>query len=186
METVSFAFISSKAGKFGFSVVIALLAVLGGFYSTAYHFPQGASDAERAKARRPAYPPEVQGRTKVEVPKAELEATAEARGETKLEILDAEREMQVASARHKLCLTMAQKNYEATWAANCKTISEQDRKRHERCIAQVDTKAVCAPLGRIPSETCALPVELSSRLNKELEEQKSECRPQLGSTTLQQ
>ena len=183
---MSFALISSKAGKLGFSAVVALLAVLGGFYSTAYHFPQGPSDAERAKARRLAAPLEVQGRTKFEVSKAEHEMATEARGETKFEILDAEREMQVVSARYNLCLSMAQKNYEVSWAANCKTISEQDRKRHERCLAQVDMKAVCAPLGRITSETCALPVELAARMNKELEEQKSECRPQPGSATLQQ
>ena len=182
-----FGLVSSAAGKFGFSAVVALLAVLGGFYYAAYRYPHGTSDAVRAEARRAASPQSnQQGRIKSGPQTAETEMRAEAKVQTKFEVLEAERAMQVASARHKLCLSMAQKNYETTWAASCKTISEQDRKRHERCIAQVDTQAVCAPLARAPSETCALPVELASRLNKELEELKGRCGPEAATAASQQ
>jgi hypothetical protein len=184
--TVFFRLVSSKAGKFGFSAVVALFAVLGGFYYAAYRYPHGTSDAVRVEASRAASPRAIQQRrTKSEAQISETEMRAEARVQTKFEVLEAEREMQVASARHKLCLSMAQKNYETTWAASCKTISEQDRKRHERCIAQVSTQAVCAPLARAPSETCALPVELASRPNKELEEWKGRCGPKAAAASQQ-
>ena len=168
-----FAPVSSKAGKLGLTALVAFLSVLGGFYYTAYLFPHRASDAGRTEVSQPVYTrANEQGRAKAEDQTTETETRAEATGPIKLKALEAEREMQLASARQKLCLSMAQKNYEVTWAVNCKTISEQDRKRYERCVAQVDTKAVCAPLARSPSDTCALPPELASKLNKELEELK--------------
>jgi hypothetical protein len=175
---VFFAVVSSRAGKFSFSAIVAFLALAGGFYYAAYRYPHRTSDTGQAEVRRPAYPRDYQkGKTKSAVQTADTEMPAEARPQTSVEILEAEQEMQVASARYKLCLSMAQKNFETTWAASCKTILEQDRKRHERCIAKVDNQAVCAPLSRAPSDTCALPVELAGRLNKELEELKGRCEP---------
>ena len=180
-----FALVPSKAGKLGFSAVVALLSVLGGFHYAADLLPQRAPEMEGIETRSSGQPrTKEQEKPKFEV-SAKREPPVETTGQTNLKALAAEQEIQVASPRHKLCLSMAKKNYEMIWAANCKTISVQDRKRHERCIAQVDTKAVCAPLARASSETCALPVELASRLNKELEEIKIRCGPESGPTSPQ-
>jgi len=163
LAKVNSRFVSRKAGKLGYSAV-ALIFVVCSYYYAAY---------------RPTWHPEPEAERKPEVeqlayPKVEEDSR------TKFDVLEAERERQVTSARYELCLSMAQKNYQLSWAANCKTISERDRKRHETCIAQVEAKAVCAPLSRKPSETCALPVELAGRLNKGLEISKRRCQPELG------
>ena len=165
LATVHSAFVSRKAGKLGYGAVV-LIFVFCGYYYAAY-------------AYRPTWHPEPKAERRPEVERlAYPQAQEDSR--TKFDVLEAERERQVTSARYELCLSMAQKNYQLSWAASCKTISERDRKRHETCIAQVDAKAVCAPLSRKPSETCALPVELAGRLNKGLEISKRRCQPEPG------
>jgi hypothetical protein len=178
MAIVFFRLIPSKAAKLGASAV-ALLSVIGGFYFASYRLPERSSETTAIETRGSEQPRTEQEKSKLEVLPRQ-EPLAAAKEQLRVKVLEAERETELASARYKLCLSMAQKKFEVTWAANCKSISEQDRKRHEKCMAQVDTKAVCAPLARAFSESCALPVELASRLNKELEEVKSRCRPVSG------
>jgi len=178
MAIVFFRLVPSKAAKLGVSAV-ALLSVIGGFYFASAPLPQSSSETEAIETKRSGQPRTEQDKSKFEVSERR-EPLADARGQIVFQALEAEGETQLASARYQLCLSMAQKNFEVTWAANCKSISEQDRKRHERCLARMDTKAVCAPLARAFSESCALPVELASRLNKELKEVKTRCRPESG------
>jgi hypothetical protein len=182
IATVFFGLVPSRAVYLGFSAV-ALLSVLGGFYLASYRLPQRSSETATIETRSRG-----QSQTEREKLKPEVlprEPLADDMGQTKPEALQAEREKEVISARYKLCISMAQKNFEVTWAANCKSISVQDKKRHEKCIAQVDTKAVCAPLARAFSESCALPPELAGKLNRELEDVKIRCRPESGAASSQ-
>ena len=149
--------------------VPALVWVIAGFSFSSLVLAQRSAEAVDLRRLE---------QTHTDKEKSESEVSKQQPLAVKREPIEPEREAQIAFARYKLCLGMAQKAFEVTWASYCKTISEQDRKRHERCLTQVDTKAVCAPLARKPSDTCALPVELASKLNKELEESKGRCRPE--------
>jgi hypothetical protein len=178
MAAVFLGLVFNKAATL-FVSALALLSVIGGFYFAPSLIPQRSSETEAVETRRSGQPLTKQEKSKFDVSE-KREPLTDDRGQTKLEAPEAERESELISARYKLCISMAEKNFAATWAANCKSISEQDKKRHKRCIAQVDTKVVCAPLARAFSERCALPVELASRLNKELEDLKTRCRPVSG------
>jgi len=175
MATVFFGLVPSKVAKVGFGAV-ALLSVLIGFYFA--RLPQRSSELATIETNSGQLGT-VREKSSLDV-LPRREPLADAREQLKFEILETERRREVSVARYNLCLSMAQKHFEATWAAQCKSISEQDKKRHERCIAQVETKSVCAPLARSFSESCALPPELAGRLKKELEEVKTRCQPESG------
>jgi hypothetical protein len=114
MAIVFFRLVPSKAAKLGVSAV-ALLSVIGGFYFASAPLPQSSSETEAIETKRSGQPRTEQDKSKFEVSERR-EPLADARGQTRFEALEAERETQVASARYKLCLGMAQKNFEVTWA----------------------------------------------------------------------
>jgi len=182
MATVFFELVPGKAAKLSFSAV-ALLSAIVGFYFACYRLPQRSPVVATIKTNS-SQPGTVWEKSSVDV-LPRREPLADAREQLKFEVFEAERQREVSTARYRLCLSMAQKHFEMTWAAQCKSISEQDKKRHERCIAQVETRSVCAPLARSFSESCALPPELAGRLKKELEEVITRCRPNFGTTSSQ-
>jgi hypothetical protein len=79
-----------------------------------------------------------------------------------------------AQSRYKTCVAVAEKNYFATWASNCKSVAERSAANRASCTM---SKELCDSVYKPgdPTPNCALPRMLASDIEAALDKARERC-----------
>jgi hypothetical protein len=102
--------------------------------------------------------------------------TAEERAQAEREAIEQRQVLEKAAAQDKYesCIDRAGTVYNANWTLNCKNLADKARKDRTSCTLPPATCDSMYP-ARDPTVTCALPQNLASAINADLERSKDRC-----------
>jgi hypothetical protein len=86
-------------------------------------------------------------------------------------------EKAASPVRYQACLSGANNNYEALWAAACKRLGEQSRKEHDDCTSKNLGRQFCDVTYAIrdASPKCTLPPEIATDFDADVQKARDRC-----------
>jgi hypothetical protein len=85
---------------------------------------------------------------------------------------------EAVQARYQGCIRSAESNYSASWATQCRRISDKSAKDYNDCVTKGQmSKELCVSMysGRDASPSCSLPRALGTDISDELDKSRKRC-----------